>query len=64
MDIAAQHELIGDGPKALLPKCDLLADDAPKCIHVFDVDTPNLFPSNTILVKNYLINIINFFYLG
>lgn len=41
MAIAAQHDLIGDGPKALLPNCDSLAVDAPKCIHVFNINMSN-----------------------
>lgn len=52
MAIAAQHELIGDGPKALLPKCDSLPVDAPKCIHVFDSDILTSYTSNTAQVIN------------
>lgn len=34
--IAAQNELVGDGPKALMPYCSTLSIDAPKCIPVFE----------------------------
>ncbi|CAJ0581577.1 unnamed protein product, partial [Mesorhabditis spiculigera] len=36
--MAAQHELVGDGPKALLPSCVAIPHHAPNCIQV--IDTP------------------------
>lgn len=34
--MAAQHDLVGDAPKALLPSCDALVSGAPKCLNVLD----------------------------
>jgi len=34
--MASHHELIGDGPKALLPNCELLPLSAQNCLHIFE----------------------------
>ncbi|KAL3108471.1 hypothetical protein niasHT_015393 [Heterodera trifolii] len=34
--MAAQHDLVGDAPKALLPNCDALVAGVPNCLHVLD----------------------------
>ncbi|KAK0395875.1 hypothetical protein QR680_001470 [Steinernema hermaphroditum] len=41
MALASQHDLVGDDAKALLPKCDSLSLNAPKCIPIL---TPALPP--------------------
>ncbi|KJH50878.1 kringle domain protein [Dictyocaulus viviparus] len=37
--LAAQHELVGDGPKALFPKCSSLSSSTNSCINVLDSTT-------------------------
>ncbi|CAK5097610.1 unnamed protein product [Meloidogyne enterolobii] len=43
--MASHHELIGDGPKALLPNCESLPLSAQNCLHIFEgiksPSTPN-----------------------
>lgn len=34
--MAAQHDLVGDAPKALLPNCDALTPGAQRCLSVLD----------------------------
>ncbi|CAD5210914.1 unnamed protein product [Bursaphelenchus okinawaensis] len=38
--MAAQHELVGDGEKSLLPRCDTISPDASHCIRVLQPNTP------------------------
>nr|CDJ96532.1 Immunoglobulin I-set and Kringle and Tyrosine protein kinase domain containing protein [Haemonchus contortus] len=38
--LAAQHELVGDGPKALFPQCSALSSSSTNCIGVLDAPTP------------------------
>ncbi|KAK6043988.1 kringle domain protein [Cooperia oncophora] len=38
--LAAQHELVGNGPKALLPHCSALSSSSNNCIGVLDAPTP------------------------
>ncbi|KIH68646.1 hypothetical protein ANCDUO_01014 [Ancylostoma duodenale] len=37
--LAAQHELVGDGPKALFPKCSALSSPSNNCVAVLDSPT-------------------------
>ncbi|KAK6022537.1 hypothetical protein OSTOST_11764, partial [Ostertagia ostertagi] len=38
--LAAQHELVGDGPKALFPHCSALSPSSNNCIGVLDSPNP------------------------
>uniref|UniRef100_A0AC34FAI2 Uncharacterized protein n=2 Tax=Panagrolaimus sp. ES5 TaxID=591445 RepID=A0AC34FAI2_9BILA len=38
--MAAQHELVGDGPKALLPTCTSLSENAGRCLRVLEPVQP------------------------
>uniref|UniRef100_A0AC35FW64 Uncharacterized protein n=1 Tax=Panagrolaimus sp. PS1159 TaxID=55785 RepID=A0AC35FW64_9BILA len=38
--MAAQHELVGDGPKALLPHCTSLSENAGRCLRVLEPVQP------------------------
>uniref|UniRef100_A0A914GWY4 receptor protein-tyrosine kinase n=1 Tax=Globodera rostochiensis TaxID=31243 RepID=A0A914GWY4_GLORO len=44
--MAAQHDLVGDAPKALLPDCDVLTAEAPKCLNVLDKRPPQPLPGD------------------
>lgn len=44
LDLAAQHELVGDGPKALFPRCSALSTSTTNCISVLDSPTVLLTP--------------------
>jgi hypothetical protein len=44
MAMAAQHELVGDGPKALLPQCETLAPNAQHCIRVLQPISTQSYP--------------------
>jgi hypothetical protein len=43
--MAAQHELVGDGPKSLLPRCETLTPNAQHCIRVLQPLTPQTYPN-------------------
>ncbi|KAI6191673.1 BMA-CAM-1, isoform c [Aphelenchoides bicaudatus] len=45
MAMAAQHELVGDGPKSLLPQCETLSPSAQQCIRVLKPVSPQ-YPGN------------------
>uniref|UniRef100_A0A1I7XTN4 Receptor protein-tyrosine kinase n=1 Tax=Heterorhabditis bacteriophora TaxID=37862 RepID=A0A1I7XTN4_HETBA len=46
--LAAQHELVGDGPKALFPKCSVLSPSPNNCIAVLETATPMIPPEGGI----------------
>lgn len=46
MAMAAQHELVGDGPKSLLPQCETLTPSAQQCIRVLQPISTQSFPGN------------------
>ncbi|CAD5214713.1 unnamed protein product [Bursaphelenchus xylophilus] len=46
--MAAQHELIGDGPKSLLPRCDTISPDASHCIRVLNPTPSGGLPKSPI----------------
>lgn len=49
--MAAQHDLVGDAPKALLPNCDALLPGAQRCLSVLDkVHSSHLFCHNSLSI--------------
>ncbi|EYC36745.1 hypothetical protein Y032_0861g2738 [Ancylostoma ceylanicum] len=51
--LAAQHELVGDGPKALFPKCSSLSSPSNNCVGVLDSPTA-MMPVETDIPRNHL----------
>lgn len=40
--LAAEHELVGDAPNAMLPRCESLSHEASRCIRVLTPATPSV----------------------
>ncbi|VDM56855.1 unnamed protein product, partial [Angiostrongylus costaricensis] len=53
LDLAAQHELVGDGPKALFPRCSALSTSTTNCISVLDSPTALRMHLKSMISREY-----------
>jgi hypothetical protein len=54
LELAAKHDLVGDGPKALLPSCSSLQTTVDKCIPILESPPSSSSPTTNRVTETIL----------